>query len=223
MAVEAVGDILPVGYALDNAVFSPELLHLQAAEVFCRSRIDGIEVPILFFVFINLLVDMFQDFNGKLAVFYQRLAIVEPLQFVECRNAKRCRCRFQQWLNLIMYAKMTAIKPTLAVCKGIGAGPHFPQIGISTDMQLAYQFQIIIQHIVEVFALLPGLCQNHWQMQADHADVKPPHKNRMVVLILWIHAAPFIPWGQECTAAHGADDFAIPFIHACNITFASQA
>ena len=76
VTVEAVGHILPVGHALHNAVLSPELLHLQTAEILSRRAVDGIKVPVRFLIFFNLMVDVLQYFQCESAILHQRFSVV---------------------------------------------------------------------------------------------------------------------------------------------------
>ena len=223
MAVEAVGDILPVGYALDNAVFSPELLHLQAAEVLRRRAVDRVQITIRFLIFRYLFIDMFQNLQRKSAVLHQRLAVIQLLQLVKSRDAEAGRCRFQNRLDLVVQLQVTAQESAFAVCQRIGGRAHLSQISISPDVQLSDQIQIIVQHLIEISALLTGLRQNHRQMQGNHADIKSAHEYRTVLVIRRMHAAPLIPGRQKGPAPHGGDHLAVLLVHAGDITLAGQA
>ena len=75
MTMEAVAHILPVRHIFNDAVLFTELLYLKAAEIFRRSRINGIQIAILFLKFLNLFIDMLQNLQRKLSIFYQRLLL----------------------------------------------------------------------------------------------------------------------------------------------------
>ena len=89
-------------------------------------------------------------------------------------------------------------------------------------MQLTDQVQIIIQHLIEIPALLPGLGQNHRQMQRYHADVESTHEYRYIRIVRRVHTTFLIPWGKECPTTHGGYHLAILFIHAGNISLTGK-
>ena len=92
MAVETVADILPVRDALHDSVLRPELLYLQAAEILRRCTVDRIKVSIFLFKTVDFFIDIFKHLYRKCAVLHKRLAVVEHLQLIECRDAKgSCR------------------------------------------------------------------------------------------------------------------------------------
>lgn len=66
MAVKTVAHIGSVRNIFHNAVHFPELLHLQAAQALCRGSVDGIKPAVFFFKFIYFLIDILQNFQGKL-------------------------------------------------------------------------------------------------------------------------------------------------------------
>ena len=72
--MEAVAHILPVRYIFNDPVFHPELVYLHAAQILCRSSVDGIEMPVRFFKLVDLFINMLQYLQGKRAVFYQKLS-----------------------------------------------------------------------------------------------------------------------------------------------------
>ncbi len=59
-------------------------------------------------------------------------------------------------------------------------------------------------------------------MQADCAYIESAHKYRLVLFVCRIHPAPFIPRGQKSTAAHGANNFPVFFVHTGHIAFTGQ-
>ena len=61
-------------------------------------------------------------------------------------------------------------------------------------MELTDHLQILIEHLMEILSLFPGLCKDHRQVQTDCTDIEPPHKNRHILFIGRLHAAPLIPW-----------------------------
>ena len=165
---------------------------------------------------------MLQCVDGKLTVFRQRFAVIQLLQFVQSSDAERSGSSLQQRFDLVVDAQMTAVEAAFAVCQRVGGGTHFAQVRIGTDVKLTNQFQIVVQHFIERFAFLFCFCVNHRKMQADSTDIESAYENRFVVFVSRFHAAPFKPRGQERTAAHGADDSAIFFIHIRYIAFAGK-
>ena len=107
MAVERIAHILAIGHAFDDTIFLAELLYLQTAEALRRRSVDCIQISVCFFEFIDLLVDMLHHFQSKLSVFYQGLSVIQHLQFVQSRDAKRCRCIFEQRFDLVMQSEMS--------------------------------------------------------------------------------------------------------------------
>ncbi len=71
MTVKAVRNILPVGNPFYNAVFRPELFHLQPAEILRRCAVDRIEPSVLLFELRYLIIDILHHFQRKTAVLYQ--------------------------------------------------------------------------------------------------------------------------------------------------------
>ena len=222
MAVKAVADIRSVRNILHNAVFFAELRHLQTAEAFGGRAVNGIKVAIRLLVFIYFIIDVLQCVNGKLPVLHKRFSIVQLLQFIQRSNAERGRCRFQQGLDFVMYPQMPAVETTLAVSQRVCRRAHLPQIGIGTDMQLPYQFQIIVQNLIKRPALLFCPRVNHRQMQADNANIETPNKYGLVRRVSRLHAAPLKPRRKERPAPHGADNRAIFLVHLCYIAFARK-
>ena len=88
MAVEAVGNIRTVGNALDNAVLAAELLDLKAAQALGRRAVDGIQVAVLVLELLDLLVDVFERFEGKCTVLGERFAVIKLLKLVERGDAE---------------------------------------------------------------------------------------------------------------------------------------
>ena len=110
MTMEAVAHILPVRHIFNDAVLFTELLYLKAAEIFRRSRINGIQIAILFLKFLNLFIDMLQNLQRKLSIFYQRLFVIQLLKLIKGCDAKGCCGSFKKGLDLIMQTQMTAVK-----------------------------------------------------------------------------------------------------------------
>ena len=117
---------------------------------------------------------------------------------------------------------MSAQETALTICQRVGGCTHLTQISIGTDMELTDQFQIVIQHFVEVSALFSRFCQDHGQMQGYRTDIKTSHKYRLILVICRMHAASLIPWRQKCSASHGRYDLAILLVHACHIALAGK-
>ena len=88
---------------------------------------------------------------------------------------------------------MTTIETALAVGQRIGGSPHLSQIIVRSDMKPADHLQIVVQHLIKICALCPGLCQNHGQMKTYGADIKSSHKHRNILLVCRIHPSPLIP------------------------------
>ena len=82
MTVEGVAHIRAVRYIFDNAVFLTELLNLQTTQAFSRGSVDCVQPTVLILELRNLLVDMLHNFQGKLSVLCNGLAVVEPLQLI---------------------------------------------------------------------------------------------------------------------------------------------
>ena len=118
---------------------------------------------------------------------------------------------------------MAAVKAAFAVSQRVRRSFQLSQIIIGPLMELADQVQVIVQFLEEVPALLPGLCQDHREMQADSSHIKPPNKDGHILFIRRLHAAPLEPGGQKCPAAHRADDLSILLIHTGHIAFPGKA
>ena len=118
---------------------------------------------------------------------------------------------------------MTAEKAAFAVSERARGRAHLTQIRVSPDMKLSNQIQIIIQHIIEISALLSGFCQDHGQMQGDRSHVKPAYKDGGILLVSRVHTAPLIPGREERAASHGGNHLAVLFIHAGYIALSGQA
>ncbi len=84
------------------------------------------------------------------------------------------------------------------------------------------QFQIIVQHLVKIPALLSCLCQNHGQVEGNHADIKTSHKDRLILLIRRLHTAPLIPRRQKGAAPHGRNHSAVFLVNFRHIPFPGQ-
>ena len=222
MAVEAVAYVLPVGHILHDPVFFPELLYLEAAQVLRRCGIDGVQVSVGLLEFVDLVVDVLEHLQGKLAVLHQGLAVVKLLELIKGCDPEGCGGCFKERLDLIVEAQVAAVKAALAVSQRIGGGPHLAQICVGADMDLPDQLQIVVQDLVEIAALLAGLCQDHGQVQAYDADVEAAHEYRRILFVRRLHSTSFVPGGQEGAAAHGADDLSIFLIHAGNIALSCQ-
>ena len=121
-----------------------------------------------------------------------------------------------------MEFQVTAVKTALTVRQRVCRGTHFTEVGISADMQLTNQLQIVIQNLKEGSAFLLCLGINHRQMQADRADIEPPDEHRLILCIGRFHAAPLKPGGEEGSAAHGADDGTVFFINLRYIALTRQ-
>jgi len=69
MAVEAVADIRSVRNTLNNSVHLTELFYLQTAETLCRCTVDCIQISIFLLKLVYFIIDVFQNFQGKLSIF----------------------------------------------------------------------------------------------------------------------------------------------------------
>ena len=58
MAVEAVAYIFPVRNIFNNSVFFTELLYLHPTEILCRRSVNGVQMPVFFFEFIDLIINV---------------------------------------------------------------------------------------------------------------------------------------------------------------------
>ena len=193
MAVEAVGNIRTVGNALDNAVLAAELLDLKAAQALGRCAVDGIQVAVLVLELLDLLVDVFERFEGKCAVLGERFAVIKLLKLVERGDAEGGRRGFHDRLDFIARLEVAAVEAALAVRERIGRGAHLAQISVGADVQLADQLKIEVQDLVERASLLLCLGINHRQVQRNRADVPAADKYRLVVLVCRLHAAALVP------------------------------
>ena len=117
---------------------------------------------------------------------------------------------------------MSAQETALTICQRVGGCTHLTQISIGTDMELTDQFQIVIQHFVEVSALFSRFCQDHGQMQGYRTDIESAHEHRLILIVCGMHAASLIPGRQKSPASHGRYDLSILFVHACHIAFTGQ-
>ena len=84
VAVETVAHIRTVGYPAHDTVHLAELLYLQTAKALSRCSVNCIQDLILFFVYINLIIDITKHFQCKFSVFGNGFTIVKFLQFVQC-------------------------------------------------------------------------------------------------------------------------------------------
>ncbi len=148
---------------------------------------------------------------------------MEHLQLVQRGNAKGSGCAFQQRLNFIRQLEIPAIKAALAISKRVGRGAHLSQISIGTQMQLADEFQIIVQHLVKRAVFLHCARVNHRQMQRHRANIKPSDKDRFIIVVCWLHATPLIPRRQKRTAPHRADNLPVFLIDRGDIALSCQA
>jgi len=118
---------------------------------------------------------------------------VELLQLIQCRDAKRGCGRLKERLDLVVQSQVAAVETALAVGQRVGGGFHLSKVVVGPQVKLANQVQIVVQHLMEIPALLLRLCVNHRQMKADGTDVEPSHKDRFVLLVRRLHAAALIP------------------------------
>ena len=107
---------------------------------------------------------MLHNFQGKLSVLCNGLAIVEPLQLIQCCNAEGSCHGFQQGLDFVRRLEVTAIYATLTVHDRVGTGFHLTQIFIGTLVNPSNHFQVVVQDFIEVTAFGSGFCQNHRQV-----------------------------------------------------------
>ena len=154
MAVKAVRNIFPVRNTFDNAILGTELLHLKTAETLCRCSVDGIEIAILFFKFIDPFINILQHLQCKCPVLYQGFPIIKLLQFIKRSNTKACCRCFQDRLDLVCQLQMSAKESTFTVSKRISGRPHFSKVSIGSDMKLSDQVQVIIKNLVKVPSFL---------------------------------------------------------------------
>ena len=218
MAVEAVADIRTIRNAFNNSIHFTELFYLKSAEALCRSSIDCIEISILFLKFIYFFVNIFQNFQCKLAILCNGFSIIKFLQLIKSCDSKGCRHGFEDFTNLFIWFQTAAVETALTVSKRIGRGSHLSQIFVGTDMKAPNHFQIEIQHFIEISALCSGFGQDHRQMKAYCSNIKSSYKYRHILIISRIHTASFVPWTQESTTTHRADHLSVPFVHTCNIS-----
>ena len=88
---------------------------------------------------------------------------------------------------------IAAVKSALAVGKRVRGGAHLAEVRVGTDMDLTNHLQIIVQHFVKVHTVLSCFCQNHRKMKTHCPNIKPSHKDRLVIFICRFHATPLIP------------------------------
>ena len=200
--MEGIGDVWSVGHVFHNAIQLSELLDLQTAEALRGRAVNSVEIAVFLLELVHLVVDVLHHLESELTVFVDALAVIKLLKLVERGVAERGRRRFEQRLDLVVKPQMAAVEAALAVSQRVGACAHFAQIGVGADVQAADQFEVIIQHLVEIAALLARLGENQRQMQRNRADVPAADKYRLVVLVRRLHAAALEPRRQERTAAH---------------------
>ena len=82
MTVETVAYIRTVGNAFYDTIFLTELLHLKSAKTLCRCSVNCIKVTVLLFKLIDFLIDIFQNFQSKLAILGNGLAIIKFLKLI---------------------------------------------------------------------------------------------------------------------------------------------
>ena len=148
--------------------------------------------------------------------------VVQLLQLVERGDAEGCRGACQQRLDLIVDAEVPAVEPALAVGEWVGGRAHLAEIIIGAQVQLADEFEVVVQHLVKVAALLLRLGVDHRQMQADRADVETADKDRLVRIVRGLHAPARKPRGEERAAAHRRDDLAVALVDAGDIAVARE-
>ena len=193
MTVETVAYIWSVRNPFNNSVHLTELLYLQATETLCRRSVDCVKVTVFLLILIYLVIDIFQNFQGKSTILCNGFSIVKLLQLVECCDTKGSSHRLQDLADLFIWFQMSAVETTLTVRKRVGRRTHLSQILIRTDMQITDHFQIEIQNFIEISALRSGLGKDHRKMKAYRTDVKTAHKNRRIILICRFHATTLIP------------------------------
>ena len=220
MAVEAVADIRTIRNSFDDSIHFTELFYLKSAETLCRSSIDCIEISILFLKFIYFFINIFQNFQCKLAILCNGFSIIKFLQLIESCDSKGRSHRFEDFADLFIWFQTAAIETALTVSKRVCRGTHLSQIFVGTDVKAPDHFQIEIQHFIEISALCSGFGQDHGQVKAYCSNIKSSYKYRHILIISRIHTASFVPWAQESTAPHRADHLSVPFVHTCNISLA---
>ena len=121
-----------------------------------------------------------------------------------------------------MDAEVPAVEPALAVGERIGGRAHFAEILVGAQVQLADQLKIVVQHLVEIAALLLRLGVDHRQMQADRADVEAADEDRLVLVIRGLHAPALKPRREKRAAAHRRNDLAVALVDARHIAVARE-
>ena len=106
--MERIGNVLSVGNVLDNAVFLAELLDLQTAEVFSGRAVNRVKMPVLFLELLNTLVDELHRFQRKAAVLGDGFLIGKLLQLVQSGYSKGSGRGFEQRLDFVVNAQMSA-------------------------------------------------------------------------------------------------------------------
>ena len=80
MTVETVAYIWSVRNPFNNSVHLTELLYLQATETLCRRSVDCVKVTVFLLILIYLVIDIFQNFQGKSTILCNGFSIVKLLQ-----------------------------------------------------------------------------------------------------------------------------------------------
>ena len=88
---------------------------------------------------------------------------------------------------------MSAVESAFAVSQRVGGCFHRSQILVSTFVQIADHFQIIVQHFVKITALGSCFGKDHREMQADSTDVEASGKYWHIFVVCRIHTASFVP------------------------------
>ena len=82
VAVEAVAYIRTIRYTFDDPVHLTELFYLKTAETLCRCSVDCIKITVLFLELVYFFINIFENFQGKLAIFCNGFAIIKFLEFI---------------------------------------------------------------------------------------------------------------------------------------------
>ncbi len=136
MAVEAVAYIRSVRNALNDSIHLTELLYLQTTKTLCRCSVDCIQITIFLLKLIYFIIDIFQNFQGKLPVSRQLTCHYKaPAAHSSCNTERSCH-RLQDLADLFVRFQMSAIETALTVCQRVRGCTHLSQIFISTDMQI---------------------------------------------------------------------------------------
>ena len=95
---------------------------------------------------------------------------------------------------------MAAKEASLTETKWIGRSLLLCQIIVGLLMEISNHLEVVVKHLVEITVLLTGLCQNHWQMKRNCAEIKSANEDGLVVLVFWVLSSSFKPRRERSSA-----------------------